>query len=777
MLAGEGNRASLRHGRTVGQIIRANVLTRFNAILGGLLAVILVLGPARDGLFGIILVANALIGVVQEVLAKRTSDRLTVITAAKVLVRRDGLDVELATDAVVRGDLVGLRSGEQVVVDGPVLVSDGLEIDESLLTGEAEPQSKPVGSNLRSGSFVTAGSGWVSAERVGDSSFANSLSAQVRQFVPVESELRAATDRVLRIVTWAIGPIAAALLVGQRLGGESWKSAVFGAATGVVEIVPEGFVLLTSMTLAISIIRLGRSGVLVKELAAVEGLARVDTMCFDKTGTLTEGDPVVDDVAVVQNTDPADVFGALFALTTGAGNATGIALQTYLGDKKRTDTTGSLVPFSSARKWAALSVDKRQPRSWVMGAPDVILDPKAAQNDEFFAQVANGTELGRRVLVLASTDSPMPAEGLPEGLEASALITLKEQIRHDARPTLDYFARQGVDVKIISGDSPTTVAAIAVEAGLSGLNSTAAVVDARSLADDKALFDAILPARIVGRTSPEQKQAMVRALQDQGRTVAMTGDGVNDALALKAADLGIAIGAGSEATKAVAQLILVNGNFAALPGVVAEGRRVIANVERVAKLFITKTVYAAALAVATGIARLPFPFLPRQLTLISSLTIGIPGFFLALAPEAPVTRPGFMRRVTVFAVPAGLIAAIATFVAYRLALVSKATSITEARTAATLVLGLTGLWIVDVLARPHSRWRTVLIGFLTSIGVMSVSVPWSRSFWNLEFPGAEILLEAGAIACAAVATIELGWRFGTASKRHTSAKASRLHRR
>ncbi len=769
--AGEGNTPSQRHGRSVAQIVRANVMTRFNAILGALLVVILVLGPSRDGLFGIILVANTLIGIVQEVLAKRTSDRLTVITAAKVHVRRDGIDTEVETAMVVRGDVVGLQAGDQVVVDGPVLASVGLEINESLLTGEAEPQSKPVGANLRSGSFVTAGTGFMRADEVGDASYANTLSAQVRNFVPVQSELRAATDKVLLLVTWAIGPIATALLVGQRLGGETWKSAVFGAATGVVEIVPEGFVLLTSVTLAMSIVRLGRSGVLVKELAAVEGLARVDTMCFDKTGTLTEGDPVVDDVVPCGTTPLADIVGALSALTVEATNGTGIAMQAYLQSKDRTDVKGDVVPFSSTRKWAALSsvgmgTDSAS-GTWVMGAPEVLLDVGDTANDAMLAEVDKRTELGRRVLVLARSDSPMKGDTLPTGLQACGLIALKEQIRKDARSTLDYFAKQGVDVKIISGDSPTTVAAIALAAGLHGLDEARAIVDARSLTDDTALFDSIVPAHVVGRTSPEQKRSMVKGLQQQGRTVAMTGDGVNDALALKAADLGIAMGAGSEATKAVAQLILVHGNFAALPGVVAEGRRVIANVERVAKLFITKTIYAGVLAITTGIAQLPFPFLPRQLTLISSLTIGIPGFFLAFTPDGPVAKPGFMRRVVIFAVPAGLIAAVATFAVYRLALVSPSTSISEARTAATMVLGLTGLWIVDVLARPHSKWRTLLIGLITSLAVCAFAVPWSRRFWVLEFPVPTVMLEAAAIAISAVATIEIGWRVATASKRFT----------
>ncbi len=761
LAAGEGNQPTTGHGRSVGQIVRANVFTRFNAILGALLAVILVLGPAADGLFGVILVANALIGIVQEVLAKRTSDRLSVITAVKVQVLRDGEQIDIDTVAVVRGDLVGLRAGGQVVADGTVEESDGLEIDESLLTGEADAQTKEVGSELKSGSFVTAGTGWFRAERVGDDSFANALSAQVRDFVPVRSELRAATDAVLRIVTWAIGPIAAALLVGQRLAGLSWRRALFGAATGVVEIVPEGFVLLTSMTLAASVIRLGRMGVLVKELAAVEGLARVDTMCFDKTGTLTEGAPVVDEIVVQGDASEPAVQGVLCALTKGASNATGAAIQSFLKTKEGTATEGELVPFSSLRKWAAITTTGESSTTWIMGAPEIVMANETPANDVLFARVADQTKRGKRVLLLASTSSVLPEEGLPGGLQAAALITLHEQLRKDAEKTLAYFAEQSVEVKIISGDNPTTVAALATAAGMPGLDAGGAIVDARELQTDDALRNAIGAARVIGRTSPQQKNAMVDALQTMKRTVAMTGDGVNDALALKSADLGIAMGSGSEATKAVAQLILVDGGFAALPGVVAEGRRVIANVERVAKLFITKTVYAAAIAVLSGIFRLPFPFLPRQLTLVSALTIGGPGFFLALAPDAPRTPPGFMRRVVVFAIPAGLVAAAATFGTYALALLGEKVSTAQARSAATLALGLIGFWVVDVLARTLPRWRFLLLAAILIVGVGSVAVAPIRDFWKLDFPPLIVTGAAAGLAFVAIALIEIGWRIGT----------------
>ena len=763
--AGETNRDSGHSDRSFGQIIKANVFTRFNAILGVLLVVILTLGPAVDGLFGIILVMNALVGIVQEVRAKRTLDRLVLVTTTKIPVLREDGKVLLLSTEIVRDDIVGLTSGSQIVADGPVLTSDGLEVDESLLTGESEPQSKAVGDELRSGSFVTAGSGWFRADRVGDNAFANSLAAEARKFSPITSELRKATDSVLRIVTWGIGPIAAALLIGQRLGGETWRSAIFGSATGVVEMVPEGFVLLTSMTLALGVIRLGKQGVLVKELGAVEGLARVDTMCFDKTGTLTEGAPVVDAITPFANEPLERCQAMLRALTTDAANPTAKAIQEFVVGNASETSVGTFVPFSSARKWAGVTINESKgsgvATSWIMGAPEIVLAGGSDQNTTALAAVKEQADQGKRVLVLASTSVALPSDGLPEDLQASAMVTLTERIRPDAAETLQYFAAQDVEVKIISGDNPNTVAAIARAAGMIGLEGPNAIVDARTLTDDQSVAAMITHAKVIGRSTPQQKRTMVQSLKDQDKTVAMTGDGVNDALALKDADLAIAMGSGSEATRAVGQLVLVDGGFSSLPGVVAEGRRVIANVERVAKLFLTKTMYASVLAVATGVARVPFPFLPRQLTLVSALTIGIPGFFLAFAPEAPPTKPGFMTRVAEFSIPAGLTAAIATFAAYTVALHAQRVTAEQARTTATLVLGLIGLWIVSVLARPLTKRRDALLATMAVSGIAAFLIPQSQDFWKFDYPPLPVLATSFMLAFAAIATIEGGWRIAT----------------
>ena len=764
-MAGETNRDSRHSDRSFVQIITANVFTRFNAILGILLVVILALGPAVDGLFGIILVLNTLVGIVQEVRAKRTLDHLVLLTTTKIPVLREGGQVLLVSTEIVRGDVVGLLSGSQIVADGPVLNSDGLEVDESLLTGESEPQSKAVGDELRSGSFVTAGSGWFQAEKVGNNAFANSLASEARKFAPITSELRQATDSVLRIVTWGIGPIAAALLIGQRLGGETWRSAIFGSATGVVEMVPEGFVLLTSMTLALGVIRLGKQGVLVKELGAVEGLARVDTMCFDKTGTLTEGAPVVDSITPFNDSSLDLCRTMLRALTSEAANPTAKAIREYVNDAASDTSIQTFIPFSSARKWAGLTIGEQGrssgSTSWIMGAPEIVLSSGGGENGAALASVKEQADLGKRVLVLAKASVAMAGESLPSELRASAMVTLTERIRPDASETLKYFAEQHVEVKIISGDNPNTVAAIARAAGMDGLDGPHAIVDARTLTDDQSVATMISAAKVIGRSSPQQKRIMVQSLKEQHKTVAMTGDGVNDALALKDADLAIAMGSGSEATRAVGQLVLIDGGFASLPSVVAEGRRVIANVERVAKLFLTKTMYASILALATGVARVPFPFLPRQLTLVSALTIGIPGFFLAFAPEAPPTKPGFMVRVAEFSIPAGLTAAVATFAAYTVALNAQKVNAEQARTSATLVLGLVGLWIVSVLARPLTKRRDALLLTMAAAGVGSFLLPQAQEFWKFDFPPLPVLATSLVLAAAAIAIIEAGWRLAT----------------
>jgi cation-transporting P-type ATPase E len=730
---GLGNTGTERTSRSVAEILRANILTRFNFILGALLAVILTVGEPQDALFGLVLVANALIGIGQELRAKRTLDRLAVLSAPGVRVIRDGARQDIAVGDLVAGDLVDLRPGDQVAADGVVRASAGLEADESLLTGESEPVGKRQGDRLLSGSFVVAGAGGYQATEVGAGAYARRLAAEARRFELVRSELMDGINRILRYVTWIIVPLAVLLLVSQLHASDTVKEALTGTVAALVGVVPQGLVLLTSVAFGVAAVTLARRHVLVQQLPAVEGLARVDVLCIDKTGTLTDGTIAFDRLIRLGGQSPvAEALGALGA--EEARNTTLDAIGQAFPPPGGWERTAA-VPFSSARKWSAASFARHG--TWVLGAPEMVLPGEQHAQLSRAAELASG---GHRVLVLAHADGPLNSESLPPGLRAAAFIVLTERLRPDAAETLAYFVAQGVALKVISGDSPHTVAATAARAGLP---SAGTPVDARSLPEDTDSLAQVLEEHAVfGRVTPHQKQAMVKALQARGHTVAMTGDGVNDVLALKLADLGIAMGSGAAATKAVAELVLLDGRFATLPGVVAEGRRVTANIERVANLFVTKTVWTALLAIAVGVTLLPYPFLPRHLTIIDTLTIGIPSFFLALAPNQRRYLPGFVSRVLRFAIPAGIIVAAATLAAYLLA-----------RAAGLALVQQRSLCVLVLLALPLTWRRMLLVGAALAGFVMLFPLRAVRGFYALEIPrgglGIALLIAGIGVACLA----------------------------
>jgi cation-transporting ATPase E len=738
---GEVNDVPTTPSRTVKEIVRANVFTRFNALLGGLLVVILIVGPLQDALFGGVLIANSLIGILQELSAKRTLDRLAVLTAPKARIVRSGAVLELPVSSVVMDDVLELQPGDQVVVDGEVLDAQGLEIDESLLSGEAEPVRKEVGNEVLSGSFVSAGSGRYRATRVGRAAYAVKLAEEARRFTLTRSELRAGIDRILRIVTWVIIPTATLLMISQLRSTPKVPPALRASVAGTVAMVPEGLVLLTSVAFAVGVVRLARRKVLVQELPAVEVLARVDTLCIDKTGTLTEGRLVVEEVEVlVADREHAEALAAL-AASDPHPNATLRAIGEQFARTPEGWALTGAVPFSSARKWSAASFGAKG--TWVLGAPDVLL-AESPTGDPILAKADSLAEAGRRVVLLACASEALADERLPGRLEPVAIVVLGDRAREDAAKTLAYFARQGVGVKVISGDHPQTVAAIASRLGAKGADDA---VDARLLPEDPAeLARALDDHSIFGRVTPQQKRAMVKALQSRGHVVAMTGDGVNDVLALKDADIGIAMGSGSAATRSVAQLVLLSSTFDPLPAVVNEGRRVLGNIERTANLYVTKTVYAMLLALGVGVGGLAFPFLPRHLTLIGALTIGIPSFFLALAPNTERARPGFLRRVMRFTIPAGTLAAAATFLAYRLAVDEPGVTLTEARTAATMVLCWIGILILTIIAAPLTRPRLLLIWSMVAAFVAVMLVPTARTFFALRPPPLIVWLAGFGIA-------------------------------
>ena len=755
--AGKVNHVPAGSGRSVRDIFRANLLTRFNALLGTLLVVIVVIGPWQDMLFGVVLVANAAIGVIQELRAKFVLDRLTLLATPQVRVWRDGAPVEVRSDDLVLDDLIEVGPGDQVPVDGLVLDSE-LELDESMLTGESDAVSKPPGEIALSGSLVTGGGARLRALAVGEAAYAHRLAAQAQKFRLARSELRTGIDRILRLVTWAMVP-AGVLLVSSQLARTDLRDALRGSVAGVGSMVPEGLVLLTSMAFAVAVVRLARRKALVQELGAVEVLARVDVVCVDKTGTITDGEAEVTAVVPALRTgtvegEISDALGAL-AVADPRPNATlrAIARACLPPDGWQ---VGGRVPFSSARRWSATDFGPRG--VWLLGAPEALLGASPhGLNDAAAGTLAAEVGKGSRVVLLAraSDGQPLTAD-LPSEAAPAALIVLKERVRPDVAETLAYFGDQGVEVKVISGDHPRTVAAVAERAGLDRVGDP---VDAQDLPEDAAaLAEALAAHRVFGRVAPDQKRAMVRALQQSGHVVAMTGDGVNDVLALKDADLGVAMGSGSAATRAVAKVVLLDDQFSALPGVVAEGRRVIANIERVGNLFVTKTVYALCLAVSVSLARLPFPFLPRHLTIVSSLTIGIPGFFLALSPDRSRARRGFVGRVLRFAVPTGVVAAGATLAAYAIARDQPGLPLDQARTTATVVLFGVAFWVLAILARPVTGPRLgLMVGLVAAFGAV-IAFPGLRHFYDLKLPPLLLSLAAVGIIAMAVAVLESGWR-------------------
>lgn len=816
--AGETNEFDNSSSRSIVAILRANVFTIFNAILASAVVVVLAVGSWKDAVFGFVLLLNTLTGTIAELRAKRALDNLAVLAAPTAHVIRDGEAKDIEVSQVVLGELLQLRSGDQVPADGQVLSSNGCEIDESILTGESVAVRKHENDQVLSGTTVIGGSARIRVTAVGEHSYANRLAVEARKYSVVTSELQEGTNRVLTWISWVIVPMTLLLLwsqlrvaggIGGAIGSGQWKAAVVLAVAGVVGMVPQGLVLLTSVNFAAAAMTLARRKVLVQELPAVEVLARVDMLCLDKTGTLTSGAVELDHIesclgggiAAGKVSDGSVAFGSGADDAAGgsagtdavasasADDAARAALAYLVGGSEANATAGAIaagltgiepaqaryaIAFNSARKWSAVQT---QAGAYVLGAPEIVLAGSTGSGSTGSGSADSGSAdsgstdnaalervkalagMGKRVLVLAHSNQSLDQSEnptLPKDLTAALLVVLAEQVRPDAAQTLDYFKRQGVAVRVISGDNPVTVAAIATHLGLRNPDGSEPVgVDARTLPaieDTQALADALEKHTVFGRVTPEQKRAFVNALKSRGHTVAMTGDGVNDALALKDADLGIAMGNAAPATKAVSRLVLLNSQFDALPSVVAEGRRVIANMERVASLFLTKTMWAALLAAVVAITGFVYPFLPRQLTIVSSLTIGIPAFVLALAPTNQRYRAGFLARVLRLSVPAGVIV-VAGVLCARLTLILMGANRNQISSVCTLVLVSGGLWLLSLTARPWVWWRAVLVALMSTAALAVVLLAPLRGFFDLAALTANswlVLACAAGVVCAAL---------------------------
>ncbi|MGW1557490.1 HAD-IC family P-type ATPase [Streptomyces sp. NPDC002144] len=754
---GQVNDVPVRSSRSMGEIVRANVFTRFNAIIGVLWLIMLFVAPFQDSLFGYVILANTGIGIIQEWRAKRTLDSLAVIGEARPTVRRDGVAGEVGTAQIVLDDLIEIGPGDKAVVDGVCVEADGLEIDESLLTGEADPVVKRPGDRIMSGSFVVAGGGAFQATKVGREAYAAQLAEEASRFTLVHSELRSGISTILKYVTWMMIPTAIGLVISQLFVKQhGLKDSIARTVGGIVPMVPEGLVLLTSVAFAIGVIRLGRKQCLVQELPAIEGLARIDTVCLDKTGTLTEGGMDVTELRPLQGADESYVRKVLGALGEAdpRPNASLQAIIDAYPDVEDWRCTGAL-PFSSARKYSGATFDEGdgERSTWLLGAPDVLL----GADDPALLETERLNEQGLRVLLLARSSRGLDDAEPARGARPTALVVLEQRLRPDAADTLRYFTEQDVHAKVISGDNAVSVGAVAAKLGLTGTT-----VDARRLPSEREeMAKALDDGTVFGRVTPQQKREMVGALKSRGHTVAMTGDGVNDVLALKDADIGVSMGSGSEATRAVAQIVLLNNSFATLPSVVAEGRRVIGNITRVATLFLVKTVYSVLLAVMVVCWRVEYPFLPRHLTLLSTLTIGVPAFFLALAPNKERAKPHFVRRVMRYSIPGGVVAAVATFVTYLIARhhYTGAGQLDAETSAATLTLFLISLWVLAIIARPYTWWRVALVAAMGVAFLFVLIVPSFQHFFALKLVGVTMPWIAVGIAVVAAAALEVLWRW------------------
>jgi len=740
--------------RSYGSIVRANVFTLFNLVLLVFGAATLIYADWRDALFLGILVANTTIGIVQEVRAKHALDRLAALVAPTATVVRDGRPRRLPVGEVVIGDRVLVAPGDQLVADGRLASSAGLALDESILSGESNSVVRAVGDDVRSGSFVAEGDGAYVITAVGPESYAERIAGEARAFRHPRSPLELALNRLLIWLVVVMAPLGALLIASLWLRDRPIGSAVSTATAGAVSMVPEGLMLLASLTYAVAAIRLAGHGALAQQLNAIESLASADVICLDKTGTLTEAALRVVDHAPAPGVDPPELEAALARYAASSPTRNGTLDAIAAAHAAPAAEVGAHVPFASRRRWSALRVGADTD---VLGAPELFdLDPALAE------RAGAEAAAGRRVVAIARTEAPLDDESadgrLPDGLRPLGLVVLSERLRADARETVGFFLAQGIELKVLSGDAPATVAAIARDAGIPAAGPPA---DGRELPDDPLeLRELALRTSVVGRISPEGKRRVVEALRDAGRYVAMVGDGVNDVPALKAARLAIAQGTGAQMAKSVADVVLVRGDFAAVPKMVAEGRQVLRNVQRVAKLFVAKSVFAGFLILTIGTSSAAYPFLPRHLSLASSVAIGIPAFFLALAPSSGAWRPtGFLRDVVRFALPAGVAIGVGVLTGYLLARYGLDLSVRAARTVSTTVLVAAGLALVVVLEGSAGRRGAAVAAMCVALGgvyALALGLTWSRDFFQLAAPRPAVLLGSAVGTGTALVALRAG---------------------
>ncbi len=698
--------------RSVSTIVAGNVFTLFNAIIGVFFVLMLLLGLFADAIFGVIAIINSYIGIRQELKAKRTLDELAVLVAPKAKVARDGSVTELLADEVVPGDLITVEPGDQLVADGDVVSSRGLTVDEALLTGEADGVRKGLGDRALSGSFCLSGSGSYRVDAVREESYAGKLAGEARAFRHPPSPLQGEVNRVIVVCTYVMIPLAILLLLTFQLRSADLVEAAQTATAGLVTLVPEGLVLLMSVTFAVAAVRLAGRDTLVQQMSATESLAAVDTICVDKTGTLTDGNLKLLGVEIAESVEPEVAQKALGRFASSAGERNRTLEEIAANFPVEAGRVSGEVPFSSVWKWSGLRFGAT---SYVLGAPDILAQSGAlALTPGLQRKLEQETEAGRRVVAFGESAEALPDDpsaAPPPQLKAVALIILEETLRPDAAETVAFIHEENIDLKLISGDARATVTAVAYSVGVP---REAGIVDGPDLPDDPAALAEVAQRNsIFCRIAPEQKRALVAALRESGRYTAMIGDGVNDVPALKQARLAVGMGSGAQVTKGIADVVLLEDEFSRLPEAVAEGRRIARNIHRLGRLYLTKTVYAAALILLVAIPGFAFPFLPRHLTLAAFLTIGVPSFVLALAPsDGPLYRGHLMRALAVFAVPAGIGIALGSILSFFLVDTVFGGSLEAGRTAATTTLIVLGLAFVLLLERGPGREHIAVQGYM-----------------------------------------------------------------
>lgn len=685
--------------RSVSQIIRGNTLTLFNFVNLALGALIITTGSFKNLLFLGVAIVNTAIGSFQEIRSKRKIDKLSILASAKTRVRRDGKETQIDQDQIVEDDIVLLHRGDQIPVDGTIVETSGLEVDESPLTGESQPITKVVGDSLLSGSFIVAGQAAMQVTAIGDHTFAAKLALAAKTEKPSNSQLLGTINRIIKILTYVLIPLGVALFTVSLVRRGDYNRAILTTSAAVIGMIPEGLVLLTNVALAVSARNLASKRVLVRELPAIEALARVDVICLDKTGTITSGRLRIHDVVPAAGRTKDTVSQAARAIVQALedDNETAQAIRQAFKPGNTREPVAT-IPFSSARKWSGASFNDGE--NLVMGAPEFVFKHLPA---EWQVKIDQATTQGYRVLAVARTEAALTTQLVEP--EMMGLLLISDELRPTAVATLQFFQTQDVALKVISGDNPVTVANIAKEAQLPGADQ---YVDMSQVPDDADFKTLAADYNVFGRVTPNQKKRLIQALQDNGHTVAMTGDGVNDVLALRQSDCSIAMASGAEAAKTIADFVLLDSNFDAMTGVLNEGRRVINNIERVASMYLVKTIFSVILTAIFVFLPFDYPIIPINLTPVSAIVVAIPSFFLTLEPNFQRVTGQFMQKVMAMAMPAAL-----AIVGYTLILTAFESffgwSFEVTSTLVVLLIAIIEFHVLFIAAWPFNRYKFVLL--------------------------------------------------------------------